>query len=304
MEKIAIDSVNIHDETCCISYPLEDGFLTDSIERYGIVSPLILLDTSPRTVVTGFRRLRAALRLGLRDVPCVLTCMNGREALVTAIMDNVMRRLNLVEIAHSVQKMTGLGFAAGEIEQLTGFVGGSSAARAIALLIAVANGEDAAKRFIVERGLPLGTVEYLFMLDDGERGQVLAALTRLRPTVSLIRDILRLLLLVRLRTGFMPLQPLQEAGDADSLRRDLKGIAEPALSELTRQLVDLRAGATIPPAIDVRIDPFFERDYVDVSIRVRDERDLDGAISTLTGLSKSGFFRSMLDLVRGNRRGN
>jgi hypothetical protein len=203
-----------------------------------------------------------------------------------------------------VQKMTGLGFPDNEIEQVAGFVGGNSAARAIKLLIAVANGEDAAKRFIVEHCLPLGTVEYLFMLDEGERGQVLAALTRLRPTVSLIRDILRLLLLVRLRTGFIPLQPLQEAGDADGLRRDLKGIAEPALSDLTRQLGDLRAGVTIPPAIDVRTDPFFERDYVDISIRIRDERDLDDALGRLTGLSKSGFFRSMLDLIRGSRRGN
>ena len=247
MGQIAIDSINVHDETCPHPVSLR-GRVPYRLHRayWQFVLPLILLDTSPRTVVTGFRRLRAALRLGLRDVPCVLTCMNGREALVTAIMDNVMRRLNLVEIAHSVQKMTGLGFAAGEIEQLTGFVGGSSAARAIGLLIAVANGEDEAKRFIVERGLPLGTVEYLFMLDEGERVQVLAALTRLRPTVSLIRDILRLLLLIRLRTGFMPLHVLQEAGDADSLRRDLKGIAEPALSELTRQLGDLRAGELFP----------------------------------------------------------
>ena len=66
--------------------------------------PLLLLDTTPYTVVAGFKRLDAAHRLGLSVVPCCISRMNEKDAVLTAITDNIKRPLNMVERALGLDK--------------------------------------------------------------------------------------------------------------------------------------------------------------------------------------------------------
>jgi ParB-like chromosome segregation protein Spo0J len=69
MKKVPIDHINIHDRRFCITYPLDDASLRASIQKVGVIQPILLLGVSPPyLVITGFKRLAIAHQLGLKEI--------------------------------------------------------------------------------------------------------------------------------------------------------------------------------------------------------------------------------------------
>ena len=82
--------------------PLEE--LTASIRQHGILQPL-----SVRRVGTGYeliageRRLRAAIKAGLTEIPCIVMQMTDRESAMAALVENLQRQdLDFVEEAQGI----------------------------------------------------------------------------------------------------------------------------------------------------------------------------------------------------------
>jgi len=81
--------------------------LAESIREKGIVQPLVVrhLDDGYELVI-GERRLRAAAKLGLEVVPCLLIDVEDRELLEIAIVENVQREdLNPIEEGEAYQAL-------------------------------------------------------------------------------------------------------------------------------------------------------------------------------------------------------
>ena len=85
--------------------------LADSIRRHGILQPL-----SVRRVGTGYelvaggRRLRAALLVGLAEVPCIVMQMDDRESGLAALVENLQRQdLDFIEEAAGISRLMDLG---------------------------------------------------------------------------------------------------------------------------------------------------------------------------------------------------
>lgn len=81
--------------------------LAGSIRQHGILQPL-----SVRRVGTGYeliageRRLRAALRAGLPEVPCIVLQMDDRESGLAAMVENLQRRdLDFIEEAQGIARL-------------------------------------------------------------------------------------------------------------------------------------------------------------------------------------------------------
>ncbi len=76
--------------------------LAESIKENGIIQPLIVvqLDNGQFELVAGERRLRAAKKAGLEQVPVVVKRATEREKMIMSIIENVQRSdLNCVEEA-------------------------------------------------------------------------------------------------------------------------------------------------------------------------------------------------------------
>ena len=76
--------------------------LSESIKENGIIQPLIVaeLDGGQFELVAGERRLRAAKKAGLEQVPVVVKRATDREKMIMSIIENVQRSdLNCVEEA-------------------------------------------------------------------------------------------------------------------------------------------------------------------------------------------------------------
>ena len=102
--------------------------LTESIRQNGIMQNLTVVPSQIRgledwyMVVIGNRRMDAAYRAGLAEVPCVISDMDHKTQVATMLMENMQRSdLTLYEQATGFQMMMDLGYTAREIGEKTGF---------------------------------------------------------------------------------------------------------------------------------------------------------------------------------------
>ncbi len=84
--------------------------LADSIRVHGIIQPLCVRKSDSAAgvyeLVAGERRLRAAKRIGMREVPCVTVFADSEESAHMAIVENIQREnLNMFEQAEAMSSL-------------------------------------------------------------------------------------------------------------------------------------------------------------------------------------------------------
>ncbi len=82
--------------------------LIESIKKHGILQPLVVTRNSQgkHELVAGERRLRAALRLNLSRVPCIIRSVGELEKLELSLIENIQRKdLNPIERAVAYRKL-------------------------------------------------------------------------------------------------------------------------------------------------------------------------------------------------------
>ena len=84
--------------------------------------------------------------------------------------------------------------------------------------------------------------------------------------------------------------------------KQLKKMAYPILTSLHEQLKDLRQASALPPNIDIKVDPFFEKEYIDIGIRAKNREDICQALEKLRRLTDDGILGRIFDLTKGNLR--
>lgn len=86
-------------------YSLDE--LVDSVREYGIIQPLIVTSKDGvYELIAGERRLRAAKKLGLVEVPVIVRGADEQEKLEIALVENIQREnLNPIETAIAYKKL-------------------------------------------------------------------------------------------------------------------------------------------------------------------------------------------------------
>lgn len=98
--------------------------LVDSIKATGILQNLTVVprDDGGYTVVIGHRRLAAAKKAGLKEMPCVVREMTPQEQVRTMLMENIQRSdLTVYEQAQGFQLMLDMGETVESIARDSGF---------------------------------------------------------------------------------------------------------------------------------------------------------------------------------------
>ena len=84
---------------------LED--LAASIEEHGLIQPIVLRKSGKGyEIVAGERRWRAARKIGIKEVPCIVKELTDEENMLLAIIENMQREdLNPIEEAEGLRQM-------------------------------------------------------------------------------------------------------------------------------------------------------------------------------------------------------
>lgn len=299
MQTISLNKVNVYDRTYCISYPLEDDLLLASIRQFGILTPLCLLPGQPPTVITGFKRIEAARKIGIEEIPCTFIEASERRALLTSINDNVKRPLNTVEKACCVQKMSILDFSTDEIYEVMKLVGLPARKKVISAALAVAALEGPVRDFIVKWRLPINVVDQLLAFDPEERTCVIRITDPLNLTVSHLRELLQLMALLKVKKGCVDFHDFELSEDMYELKRRLRKAVQPLLFSFEEKLRKIKASSALPPTIQIHVDPVFEKEQIDIRIQARNPFEVEDALAKLSRLLKEGLFRSIFELTHG-----
>jgi hypothetical protein len=302
MEIVEIDRIDRTDTRFCVSFPLEDPLLFNSVNAFGIRMPLLLLDPAPYIVVTGFKRLDVACRLGLTTVPCTIRSMNEKDALLTALSDNIKRPLNMVESALGIEKMSYSGFSGDEIYAMMQLLGHQPHEKLLKNLLDIARADGQTKEFLVKHEANMTHVELLLGFSGAERSEIITLLSGMHLTFSQLREILQLLLLAKAKEGRIPFEEYPRPTTPDALKLSLKKRTHPLLSTFEQQLKEILVKAALPPKISVKVDPFFEKEFIDIGIKARSVEDVEETIGSLNGLIKNGWLRSIFELSKGTHR--
>ena len=98
--------------------------LAQSIERDGIIQPIIVRKTGPAAyqIIAGERRWRAAKMARLTEVPVIVRTADDQQVIELAIVENIQREdLNPIELAVAFHRMAiELGLSHDQIGQKTG----------------------------------------------------------------------------------------------------------------------------------------------------------------------------------------
>ena len=298
MQTIPITLINISDKRFCISYPLEDGILLASIKKIGIIQPPILLAPTPYTIITGFKRLEAALSLGLTDISCIIVDIPGKDALLRAIHDNMGRALNIIEKANCIEKMLHMAFSAEEVYDVMTLLSLSRHEKITGRLRDIASSDETMKCFILNKALSMQNIETLLRFTSEEKDHIIKILTPLHTTESTVREILQMLHLIKVRKGAIDFPAITGTYDVYGLKARLKTLTYPIRSSLEKGLKDIKIKCALPPNIDIKVDPFFEKEYIDILIRAKNPDEIRAALLKLKEVFDAGYIRSMFGLAK------
>jgi ParB family chromosome partitioning protein len=109
--------------------------LTESIRRHGILQPLSVRRVGTNyELIAGDRRLRAGIRAGLTEIPCIVMTMEDEESGWVALVENLQRQdLHFLEEARGISRLMEKGEMSQE--QAARFLGKSQSAVANKLRI-------------------------------------------------------------------------------------------------------------------------------------------------------------------------
>ncbi|HMO56962.1 MAG TPA: ParB/RepB/Spo0J family partition protein [Roseiflexaceae bacterium] len=212
MRTVALDSIRqnsrqprtIFDETAL-------NELAASIREHGIIQPLIVSERSEGhyELIAGERRLRAAERAGLQQVPILVRETTPQQLLELALIENVQRAdLNPLEEAHAYQALKDeFGLSDEEIARRLGINSRVTIANTRRLLKLPSNAQQA----LLNGRISAGHGRALLKIEDHERQQAaLQAITDAELSVRQAEQLGELLL---------------QTGDVEAAVAQVRGIA-------------------------------------------------------------------------------
>ncbi|MBP1748932.1 MAG: ParB-like nuclease domain [Deltaproteobacteria bacterium] len=302
MTQVPLSRIDLKDGRFSLSYGRDNANLRSSIDAVGIIEPVILLDQKSYIPVAGLRRLHCARALRIRSVPAIIVAISEQEALLKAIHTNIERGYNIIEKASVLYKMHRLGFPRPDILALMRYLDLNPHEKILEIFIAIAGLEIVYKQFIFTHNVSLRNIESFLRFDMPERRRIVRSLAGFHLTESTLREIFEMLHILRIRKGKLTGRDIPVLPNAESLRAYLKERTHPILTSLTRKLKAIRDTMPMPRGIDIRVDPFFEKEYIDLVLRIKDYDDLRTALAKISGLADAGYLRSILELTKGTIR--
>jgi len=130
--------------------------LAESIREKGIIEPLIVRKKGDKyEIISGERRYRAALMVGLTQLPCIEMDVDDREAMEIALIENIQRKdLTPFEIAEGYRALVTLyGYTHQELARRIG-----KARSTVTEMIEIANIPPRIKNLCMELGITASSV--------------------------------------------------------------------------------------------------------------------------------------------------
>lgn len=168
--------------------------LAESIASQGIIEPIIVrrIGNDIYEIVAGERRWKAAQKVGLKEIPCIIKEISDDDAMVIALLENVQREdLNVIEEAQALQLL--INKLSITHEELAKKIGKSRSS--ITNLIRLNELDNDVKEFLRRGDLEMGHARSLLSLPKEQQSKVALIIIQkgltVRETEQLVSKLLK-----------------------------------------------------------------------------------------------------------------
>ncbi len=282
---ITLKDIDLTERRFLFSFPERKNYLIESIARFGLIEPPLLLSEEGKLVVVcGEGRVKACRELSFKTIPALIlkNDFDERKLLLVSLESNLLRGLNLVEKALFIERASKL-FSTEELQKLLPKLGLSESKHWLFFLRKILTLEESFLQLIAEERLNPKLIESLAELTSKEREEFLEILREVYLTHNEQRDVLEVLLSYKKRTDSSQLLPseLKEVlriEDKNERRKEffqvLRKYKYPySLSYLIR-LEAVRKHFK-KKGIDLAFTPFLEKRDISVSFSIQTRAELE-----------------------------
>jgi hypothetical protein len=278
-QEIALEEIEMDDETFRISEELDSESVLDSLREIGQLNPVILFDKNPMPVIVcGFRRVRAIRRLG---TPQILARVLSKEsctplhAFELALRDNLShRQLNPLEKARVLSKLHNVYGISKDIlrEIYLPLLGLMSNENVLHGYLSLNGIQPSLRQCLIDEQLTHSSVEYLSGMTAKVQDSIASLMSRIRLSASLQRKVFTLLEELSEMAGSRLDAPLDNPEvwgiledsrlsphqKGEKLHDVLYRIRNPRLSKALEQFHAQQKRLELPGSVRITPHPFFE----------------------------------------------
>ncbi|MFL7807128.1 MAG: ParB N-terminal domain-containing protein [Anaerolineae bacterium] len=264
----------------------DDAQLRESVQQLGIVTPLVAHPVDGALhLVDGFRRAAAVAPRAGANVPVVELPQDTELRHVLALQLTSCSALQVESLAAKaalVRHARELGLSADEsVEWLLPALGLERHRRVLVQLEKVANLPPAVLAFAARKGFSLKQCRYLAHHGSELLGEVFAWAEHIHLTAGIAAELLENAHdwlrandadLEQLIAALEPHEHFAASASpherTTSLRRALRVMRFPHLSEVSQRMQSVRAGLQLPPAVQLSWDSTLEHHEVQLAVRI------------------------------------
>lgn len=313
-QMISLEEIDFSDETFSVNFRPNLQGLRSSIEKVGLIQPVLLKRRSgDYQIVCGFRRLGILRELGWSQVPAIVL-EEEREDLwlfEISIQENLTTRgFNPIEKAIIVDKLIHRFRIEPSrvIQTYLPLLSLEPNEKILNTYLSLARMEKEVKEYILKEEVSRTNIRKLSTFSEEDRKALIPFLSSLRLGENSLREILNLLDEIARRDritigeivrrselqAILSREELTPSQKTERVKKILLELRYPRLTELERSFEERQKGLNLPPNISLFHSPFFEGREWRIELRFETLEQYRRALSFLSQLAEERRFEELI----------
>ncbi len=298
-----------------ISYPLASPVLLASLQKIGLITPLLVqpLSAEKYPVICGQRRLAACRELGIKAIPCQILSEPADElqTLLLNLHDNLASRgFNPIEQSLVINKLEMFLPPQQVIADYLPLLGLNPHAGVREKLLPLSALEEPVKQAVVKGRLHPDVAYRLACLSASERRAIFELLEKIHLSTSKQQELIANLEALKYRENTSierllaepalweishnPELSLNQRGE--QIRRLIHQRRSPLFSRAQQTFKDYKRELGLPPDIQLTPPPFFEKDEYKLSFSFSSPEELKRRLAKLEQIADTPALRQIMKL--------
>ncbi len=311
---ISLKEIDFSDETFSANFRPNLQSLRSSIERVGLIQPVLLRKRSGHfQIICGFRRLGILRELGWSDVPAMVLEeeRDDLQLFEISVLENLTTRgFNPIEKAIIVDKFVHrFGIEPSRvIHTYLPLLSLEPNEKILNTYLALAQMEEEVKEYILKEEVSRTNIRKLSTFSEEDRKVLIPFLSSLKLGENRLREILNLLdeIARRDRTrvgeilrhpdlqGILSREEMTPSQKTERVKKILLELRYPRLKELERTFDERRKELNLPPDISLFHSPYFEGREWRIELRFETMEQYRRALSSLSKLAEEREFEEFI----------
>jgi len=315
IQKIALQQIDVGDETFSVNFEADLGRLRSSIQELGLIQPVLLRKKQDEyQIICGFRRISVSLELGIPEIEARVFEDKGTDDLrlfSISLHENLTTRgFNTVEKAIALEKLIHR-FQIDPILVVKTFLPLLSLEpneKILNTYLSLAQMEDELKRYILKEEVSRFNIRIFSAFTREDRMAILSLISPLKLSENRLREILTLLEEIsrrnQCRARDIVRQPeiqailcqgeLTPSQKTERVKKVLMTLRYPKMHQLEEAFEKKKKNLNLPSNISLHHQPFFEGKGLKVEFQFETMEEYRTILSHLSNFADKEEFQEIL----------